>query len=123
LIAKSSSKTVKSLGLISGCKDTKIYPRTAIFASFFYKKCTFHRRPLVKLSNYDYFCLNPPLSSRPSAARGALGFAAWLVQESVGKTNIKVMTKRETIKFIVQMIASIATAIVTALGATSCMGA
>ena len=32
------------------------------------------------------------------------------------------MTKRETIKFIVQMIASIATAIVTALGATSCMG-
>ena len=33
------------------------------------------------------------------------------------------MTKRETIKFIVQMIASIATAILTALGATSCMGA
>ena len=33
------------------------------------------------------------------------------------------MTKRETIKFIVQMIASIATAIVTALGTTSCMGA
>ena len=32
------------------------------------------------------------------------------------------MTKRETIKFIVQMIASIATAIVTALGDTSCMG-
>ncbi len=32
------------------------------------------------------------------------------------------MTKRETIKFIVQMIASIAIAIVTALGATSCMG-
>ena len=33
------------------------------------------------------------------------------------------MTKRETIKFIVQMIASIATAIVTALGATSCVRA
>ncbi|WP_155267444.1 smalltalk protein [Xylanibacter ruminicola] len=33
------------------------------------------------------------------------------------------MTKKETIKFIIQMIASIATAIVTALGATSCMGA
>ena len=32
------------------------------------------------------------------------------------------MTKRETVKFIVQMIASIATAIVMALGATSCMG-
>ena len=32
------------------------------------------------------------------------------------------MTKKETIKFIVQMIASIATAILTALGATSCMG-
>ena len=32
------------------------------------------------------------------------------------------MSKKETIKFIVQMIASIATAIVTALGATSCMG-
>ena len=33
------------------------------------------------------------------------------------------MTKKETLKFIVQMIASIATAIVTALGATSCMDA
>ena len=32
------------------------------------------------------------------------------------------MTKKETAKFIIQMIASIATAIVTALGATSCMG-
>ena len=33
------------------------------------------------------------------------------------------MTKRETFKFIVQIIASVATAIVTALGATSCMRA
>ncbi|SEA83451.1 hypothetical protein SAMN05216462_2768 [Xylanibacter ruminicola] len=33
------------------------------------------------------------------------------------------MTKKETLKFIVQMIASIATAIVTALGTTSCIGA
>ena len=32
------------------------------------------------------------------------------------------MTKRETFKFIIQIIASVATAIVTALGATSCMG-
>ena len=32
------------------------------------------------------------------------------------------MSKKETVKFIVQMIASIATAIVTDLGATSCMG-
>ena len=32
------------------------------------------------------------------------------------------MTKKETIKFIVQIIASAATAILTALGATSCMG-
>lgn len=32
------------------------------------------------------------------------------------------MTKKETFKFIVQIIASVATAIVTALGATSCMG-
>ncbi|WP_155949596.1 smalltalk protein [Prevotella sp. MA2016] len=32
------------------------------------------------------------------------------------------MSKKETIKFIVQMIASIASAIVTALGTTSCMG-
>jgi len=32
------------------------------------------------------------------------------------------MTQKETLKFIVQMIASIATAIVTALGATSCVG-
>ena len=33
------------------------------------------------------------------------------------------MSKKENIKFIVQMIASIATAILTALGATSCVGA
>ena len=33
------------------------------------------------------------------------------------------MSKKETFKFIAQIIASIATAIVTALGATSCMGA
>ena len=32
------------------------------------------------------------------------------------------MSKKETLKFIVQMIASIATAIVTARGTTSCMG-
>jgi len=32
------------------------------------------------------------------------------------------MSKKETMKFILQMIASIATAIVTALGTTSCMG-
>jgi len=32
------------------------------------------------------------------------------------------MSKKETAKFILQMIASIATAIVTAFGATSCMG-
>ena len=31
------------------------------------------------------------------------------------------MSRKETMKFILQMIASIATAIVTALGATSCM--
>jgi hypothetical protein len=32
------------------------------------------------------------------------------------------MTKKETFKWIVQIIASIATAVLTALGATSCMG-
>ena len=32
------------------------------------------------------------------------------------------MTKKETIKWIVQLVASIATAILTALGATCCMG-
>ena len=32
------------------------------------------------------------------------------------------MTKKETAKFLVQLIASIATAILTALGTTSCMG-
>ena len=32
------------------------------------------------------------------------------------------MTKKETLKFIAQLVASIATAILTALGATSCMG-
>ena len=43
--------------------------------------------------------------------------------KSVGKiikTKI-IMTKKETAKFIVQLIASIASAILTALGATSCM--
>ncbi|SDQ07439.1 hypothetical protein SAMN04487826_0347 [Prevotella sp. khp1] len=35
--------------------------------------------------------------------------------------TLKIMSKKETLKFIVQMIASIATAIVTALGATSCV--
>ena len=33
------------------------------------------------------------------------------------------MSKKETAKFIVQLSASIATAILTALGATSCVGA
>ena len=32
------------------------------------------------------------------------------------------MSKKETMKFIVQLIASIASAILTALGTTSCMG-
>ncbi len=32
------------------------------------------------------------------------------------------MTKKETFKWIVQIIASVATAILTALGATSCIG-
>ena len=34
----------------------------------------------------------------------------------------RIMTKKETFKWIVQIIASVATAILTALGATSCMG-
>ena len=33
------------------------------------------------------------------------------------------MSKKETLKFIAQIVASIATAILTALGTTSCMGA
>ncbi|MBQ8154991.1 MAG: smalltalk protein [Prevotella sp.] len=32
------------------------------------------------------------------------------------------MTKKETLKWIVQIIVSIGTAVLTALGATSCMG-
>jgi hypothetical protein len=32
------------------------------------------------------------------------------------------MNKKETVKFIVQLIAAIASAVLTALGATSCMG-
>jgi len=32
------------------------------------------------------------------------------------------MTKKETLKWIVQLVVSIASAILTALGATSCMG-
>ncbi len=36
--------------------------------------------------------------------------------------NQNAMTKKETAKFIAQLIASIATAILTALGTTSCMG-
>ena len=47
---------------------------------------------------------------------------SWQSQAAKPSETLKNMTKRETIKFIVQMIASIATAIVTALGATSCMG-
>jgi len=39
------------------------------------------------------------------------------------KERKRIMTKKETAKFIVQLIASIASAILTALGATSCMGA
>lgn len=46
-----------------------------------------------------------------------------LNKESINLNNLsKTMNKKETIKFIIQMIASIATAIVTAMGATSCMG-
>ena len=33
------------------------------------------------------------------------------------------MSKKETLKFIAQIVASIATAILTALGTTSCIGA
>jgi hypothetical protein len=36
--------------------------------------------------------------------------------------TLTIMTKKETVKWIVQIIASVATAILTALGATSCMG-
>ena len=32
------------------------------------------------------------------------------------------MTRKETLKFVVQIIASIATAVLTALGAVSCVG-
>ena len=44
-------------------------------------------------------------------------------KKSINLKKLPTMTKKETVKFIVQMIASIATAIVTALGATSCVGA
>ena len=44
------------------------------------------------------------------------------VKMKKGKRKEEFMTKKETVKFIVQLIASIATAIVTALGTTSCMG-
>ena len=37
--------------------------------------------------------------------------------------TLTIMSKKETIKFVVQLIASIASAILTALGATSCVGA
>ena len=46
-----------------------------------------------------------------------------LNKKSINLNNLsETMNKKETIKFIIQMIASIATAIVTAMGATSCMG-
>ena len=41
---------------------------------------------------------------------------------NVTEERRRIMTKKETIKWIVQLVASIATAILTALGATSCMG-
>jgi len=43
--------------------------------------------------------------------------------EPSGTLNINTMTKKETAKFVIQLIASIASAILTALGATSCVGA
>jgi hypothetical protein len=44
-------------------------------------------------------------------------------QYEVLTLNINTMTKKETVKFVIQLIASIASAILTALGATSCVGA
>ena len=41
---------------------------------------------------------------------------------NVTEERRRIMTKKETIKWIVQLVASIATAILTALGATSCLG-
>ena len=41
----------------------------------------------------------------------------------INHLNLKRMTKKETVKFVIQLIASIASAILTALGATSCVGA
>jgi hypothetical protein len=47
----------------------------------------------------------------------------YLVEMTGRENHLVKMTKKETVKFIVQLIASIASAILTALGATSCMGA
>ncbi len=54
-----------------------------------------------------------------------LGMTMRVLTTKITTNHLKIkptMTKKETAKFIVQLIASIASAILTALGATSCMG-
>ena len=60
--------------------------------------------------------------SKREPCRSALPLGSSKNPCQIIKTIKNIMSKKETLKFIVQMIASIATAIVTALGATSCMG-
>ena len=63
------------------------------------------------------------VESRQKSTKGQLDNRAWGLSAPPFTLNINTMTKKETIKFIVQIIASVATAILTALGATSCVGA
>ena len=53
---------------------------------------------------------------------GSPAFKTEKINVITNKLNEIIMTKKETVKWIVQIIASVATAILTALGATSCMG-
>ena len=66
-----------------------------------------------------------------NAPKGASGYSRKDLSTTLEMTgrgnarddNVGGLTKKETANFIVQLIASIASAILTALGATSCMGA
>ena len=61
------------------------------------------------------------MSERRAKLVWAIPSVSRLDRRSIVK-NLTIMTKKETFKWIVQIIASIATAILTAMGTTSCMG-
>ena len=61
------------------------------------------------------------MSERRAKLVWAIPSVSRLDRRSIVK-NLRIMTKKETFKWIVQIIASIATAILTAMGTVSCIG-